>query len=75
MASGDTVEGKAGKGAVLMKDPDTGQIGGGKQNCWFVAFAPMSTPEIVVSSIVEEGTSGASVSQIDAAVIGAYLNK
>ena len=53
----------------------TAQIGGGKQNCWFVAFAPMSTPEIVVSSIVEEGTSGASVSQIDAAVIGAYLNK
>ena len=53
----------------------TAQIGGGKQNCWFTAFAPMSDPKIVVTSIIENGSSGASVSQIDAAVIGAYLNK
>lgn len=53
----------------------TAQIGGGKQNCWFTAFAPMNNPEIVVTSIIEEGSSGASVSVIDAAVIAAYLNK
>jgi penicillin-binding protein 2 len=53
----------------------TAQIGGGKQNCWFTAFAPMENPKIVVTSLVEEGSSGASVSWIDAAVISAYLNK
>lgn len=53
----------------------TAQIGGGKQNCWFSAFAPMNDPQIVVTSIIEEGSSGASVSAIDAAVIAAYLNK
>ena len=53
----------------------TAQIGGGKQNCWFTAFAPMDNPKIVVTSLVEEGSSGASVSWIDAAVISAYLNK
>lgn len=52
----------------------TAQIGAGLQNCWFTAFAPMENPQIVVTSIVEEGSSGASVSAIDAAVIAAYLN-
>lgn len=61
--------------ATVCGKSGTAQIGGGKQNCWFVAFAPMTSPQIVVSSIVEEGSSGAAVSQIDAAVIGAYLNK
>ncbi len=50
----------------------TAQVGSG-QNCWFTAFAPMENPQIVVTSIVENGSSGASVSAIDAAVIAAYL--
>ena len=53
----------------------TAQIGGGKQNCWFTAFAPMENPQIVVTSIIENGDMGASVSAIDAAVIAAWLNK
>lgn len=53
----------------------TAQVGGGAQNCWFTAFAPMENPQIVVTSIIENGSSGASVSLIDAAVISAYLNK
>lgn len=53
----------------------TAQIGGDKQNCWFTAFAPMNNPQIVVTSLVEEGDTGASVSAIDAAVIAAYLNR
>ena len=53
----------------------TAQIGNNKQNCWFTAFAPMENPQIVVTSIVEDGETGASVSAIDAAVIAAYLNK
>lgn len=61
----DTVCGKSG----------TAQISGGAQNCWFTAFAPMENPQIVVTSIIENGTSGASVSMIDAAVIGAYLRE
>jgi penicillin-binding protein 2 len=52
----------------------TAQIGNNKQNCWFTAFAPMENPQIAVTSIIEEGSSGASVSDIDAAVIAAYLN-
>ena len=51
----------------------TAQVGG-SQNCWFTAFAPMNNPKIVVTSIIEDGSSGASVSVIDAAVIAAYLN-
>ena len=53
----------------------TAQIGGNKQNCWFTAFAPMENPQIVVTSIIENGDTGASVSALDAAVIAAYLNK
>ena len=52
----------------------TAQTGNG-QNCWFTAFAPMNNPKIAVTSIVENGGSGASVSAIDAAVLAAYLNK
>ncbi len=61
--------------ATVCGKSGTAQIGGGKQNCWFTAFAPMEAPQIVVTSLIEEGSSGASVSAIDAAVIGAYLNK
>ena len=53
----------------------TAQIGNNKQNCWFTAFAPMENPQIAVTSIIENGSTGASVSDIDAAVIAAYLNK
>ena len=53
----------------------TAQIGNNKQNCWFTAFAPMENPQIAVTSIIENGSTGASVSDIDAAVIAAYLNR
>lgn len=53
----------------------TAQTGTNTQNCWFTAFAPMENPQIVVTSIIENGSSGASVSEIDAAVLAAYLNK
>lgn len=59
---------------VVCGKSGTAQIGGGRQNCWFTAFAPKDNPKIVVTSIVEDGTSGASVSFIDAAVLAAYLN-
>jgi penicillin-binding protein 2 len=62
-------------GVTVCGKSGTAQIGGGKQNCWFTAFAPMNNPQIVVTSIIENGSSGASVSAIDAAVIAAYLNK
>lgn len=61
--------------ATVCGKSGTAQIGGDRQNCWFSAFAPMEQPKIVVTSIVEDGSTGASVSRIDAAVIGAYLNK
>lgn len=61
--------------ATVCGKSGTAQIGGGKQNCWFTAFAPMNSPQIVVTSMIENGSSGASVSAIDAAVIAAYLNK
>ena len=53
----------------------TAQISSTRQNCWFTAFAPMDNPQIVVTSIVEDGDTGASVSLIDAAAIAAWLNK
>jgi cell division protein FtsI/penicillin-binding protein 2 len=62
-------------GVTVCGKSGTAQIGCGKQNCWFTAFAPMNNPQIAVTSIVENGGSGASVSAIDAAVLAAYLNK
>ena len=59
---------------VVCGKSGTAQTGNG-QNCWFTAFAPMNNPKIAVTSIVENGGSGASVSAIDAAVLAAYLNK
>ncbi len=53
----------------------TAQIGGGKQNCWFSAFAPKDSPKIAVTTVIENGDTGASVSEIDARIMGAYLNK
>ena len=61
--------------ATVCGKSGTAQIGAGKQNCWFTAFAPMENPQIVVTSIIENGDTGASVSAIDAAVISAWLNK
>lgn len=60
--------------ATVCGKSGTAQVGS-SQNCWFTAFAPMEQPQIVVTSIVEDGSSGASVSAIDAAVIAAYLGK
>ncbi len=60
--------------ATVCGKSGTAQVGN-SQNCWFTAFAPMENPEIVVTSIIENGSTGASVSAIDAAVIAAYLNK
>ena len=60
--------------ATVCGKSGTAQTGNG-QNCWFTAFAPMNNPQIAVTSIVENGGSGASVSVIDAAVLAAYLNK
>lgn len=53
----------------------TAQISNTDQNCWFTAFAPMDNPQIVVTSMVEYGRLGVSVSEIDAAVIAAWLNR
>ena len=66
---------KYGIGVQVCGKSGTAQVGGGKQNCWFTAFAPMENPQIVVTSIIEKGDTGASVSAIDAAVISAWLNK
>ena len=64
---------KYGIGATVCGKSGTAQVSGG-QNCWFTAFAPMDNPKIAVTSMIENGSSGASVSVIDAAVIAAYLN-
>ena len=61
--------------AIVCGKSGTAEIGGNKQNCWFTAFAPMSNPQIAVTTMVENGSSGASVSFVDAAVIAAWLNK
>lgn len=53
----------------------TAQVGDKEQHCWFTAFAPMENPQIVVTSMTEYGDLGAYVSEIDAAVIAAYLNR
>ena len=66
---------KYGIDATVCGKSGTAQIGGNKQNCWFTAFAPMNDPQIVVTSIIENGDTGASVSAIDAAVIAAWLNR
>ena len=62
-------------GVTVCGKSGTAQTGTNTQNCWFTAFAPMENPKIVVTSIIENGSSGASVSEIDAAVMAAYLNK
>ena len=66
---------KYGIQATVCGKSGTAQTSSTTQNCWFTAFAPMENPQIVVTSIVENGDTGASVSAIDAAVIAAWLNK
>lgn len=61
--------------ATVCGKSGTAEITKDTQNCWFTAFAPMENPQIVVTSLVEDGDTGASVSVIDAAVIAAWLNK
>jgi penicillin-binding protein 2 len=62
-------------GVTVCGKSGTAQIGNNRQNCWFTAFAPMENPKIVVTSIVEDAYLAATVSEIDAAVIAAYLNR
>lgn len=66
---------KYGIGVTVCGKSGTAQIGNNKQNCWFTAFAPMENPQIVVTSIIEDGYLASTVSDIDAAVIAAYLNR
>lgn len=66
---------KYGIEAIVCGKSGTAQTTNGNQNCWFTAFAPMNNPQIVVTSMIENGSTGASVSVIDAAAIAAYLNK
>ena len=47
----------------------------GKPHGWFVGFAPVEDPKVVVAVLVEQGTSGASVAPIGAAILRAALGR
>jgi len=54
----------------------SGKLGDeGKDNAWFVGFAPRQNPEIVVAALIEGGGWGASTSPTVRDVIKAYFDK
>jgi penicillin-binding protein 2 len=71
--------GKTGS-AQVMSNAERGKIGKaaskGKDNAWFVGFAPRRDPEIVVSVLVEGGEHGASAAApIARDIVKAYYDK
>ena len=50
---------------------ETGQAG--RNQAWFVGFAPADDPKIVVAIMVEFGEHGSSAARLASRVIGAYL--
>ena len=71
--------GKTGS-AQVMSNTERGKLGkaasSGKDNAWFVGFAPRRDPEIVVSVLVEGGEHGASVAApIARDIVKAYYDK
>jgi penicillin-binding protein 2 len=56
----------------------TGTAQAGKNasnNAWFVAFAPVDNPEIVVTTMIERGYSGSYASHTARGVMDAYFGK
>ena len=71
--------GKTGS-AQVMSNTERGKIGkaasSGKDNAWFVGFAPRRDPEIVVSVLVEGGEHGASAAApVARDIVKAYYDK
>jgi len=71
--------GKTGS-AQVMSNTERGKIGkaasSGKDNAWFVGFAPRRDPEIVISVLVEGGEHGASAAApIARDIVKAYYDK
>ena len=71
--------GKTGS-AQVMSNAERGKIGKaaskGKDNAWFVGFAPRRDPEIVISVLVEGGEHGASAAApIARDIVKAYYDK
>jgi len=46
----------------------------GKPHGWFVGFAPVDSPRVVVAVLVEQGGSGAAVAPIGASILRAALH-
>ncbi len=46
-----------------------------KDNAWFVGFAPMEAPEIVVAALFEDGEHGQFAAPIVRDVLKAYFDK
>jgi penicillin-binding protein 2 len=71
--------GKTGS-AQVMSNNERGKLGKaaskGKDNAWFVGFAPRRDPEIVISVLVEGGEHGASAAApIARDIVKAYYDK
>ena len=65
------IAGKTGTAQVVGEGSGTGE-GRHRDHAWFVAYAPVESPEIVVSVIVEHGGHGGAVA---APIAGALIEK
>jgi penicillin-binding protein 2 len=60
-------------GATLAGKTGTAQNPHGRDHAWFVGFAPVDAPRIVVAVMLEFGEHGYSAAQIASKIIGKYL--
>ncbi len=73
VVQGGTAAASGGREFNVAGKTGTGQVTGQEDVAWFLAFAPVDDPKIVVGILVEEGLHGSSIAKYAVRTIGRFL--
>lgn len=75
VVSRGTAAGAQIKGLTIAGKTGTAQVGGQKDNAWFVGYAPADKPTIVLAVIIEEGLHGSAAAKVATKFLERFLKK
>lgn len=73
VVSRGTAAGAQIKGLTIAGKTGTAQVGGQKDNAWFVGYAPADKPKIVLAVLIEEGLHGSVAAKVATKLMERYL--
>lgn len=75
VVSRGTAAGAQIKGLSIAGKTGTAQVGGQKDNAWFVGYAPVDKPKIVLAVVIEEGLHGSVAAKVATKLMEHFLGK